>query len=558
MKNSFYDVVVIGSGAAGLASALALKEMGHSPIVLEKAERLGGGTVVSQGGLWFGNNHLATDAGYADSREQVLAYMRFIGGGETDEEKFLAFIDRGTEALRFFEQTGIKFGFFSGMADHYYPAVDGTAAIGRLLEPEPISADELGTWAERVLIPANVPLEPTGAELLAWGGFMDATNWDQRVINERRSKRMWSRGVALVAHFLKQLILRNVPIETSSPVDRLLFENGKVCGVVAGNRTIKSNAVVIATGGYESNPDLVRTYEGLPGWLSMFPPTLTGDGLIMGTEIGSAVRTIHNNMGLFLGFNIPSDRPGEPPSFRLSGIIELLCPHTIVVNGRGFRFADESYFQSLVPELRRYDTKLHTYANLPCYLIFDDQFRQKFSFAGRPVGSEIPSWVERADSLDGLAQLLDIQGDSLRATVEEFNGYAQTGVDGRYNRGRSECNLGRPVASNEFANAALGPLKSPPFYGIELHPSAWASAGLLTDSSARVLHTRGHPIPGLYAVGNAAAHTEYGVGYQAGHSLASAITFAYLAAESIRASVRQGPRSETAKRTRKTGSRQNA
>jgi 3-oxosteroid 1-dehydrogenase len=71
--------------------------------------------------------------------------------------------------------------------------------------------------------------------------------------------------------------------------------------------------------------------------------------------------------------------------------------------------------------------------------------------------------------------------------------------------------------------------------GLRLHPSAFASADLLADSAAQILHQRHHPIEGLYAVGNAAAHNEYDVGYQAGHSLTSGMTFGYLAALHIRA-----------------------
>jgi 3-oxosteroid 1-dehydrogenase len=72
-------------------------------------------------------------------------------------------------------------------------------------------------------------------------------------------------------------------------------------------------------------------------------------------------------------------------------------------------------------------------------------------------------------------------------------------------------------------------VEKPPFYGIELHPAGGSSAGLLTDVHARVIHQRRRPIPGLYASGNAAAATEQGIGYQAGLSLAAAMTFSYLA-----------------------------
>jgi 3-oxosteroid 1-dehydrogenase len=77
-----YDVVILGSGIAGLAAALAAYELGLQSIVLEKAAVLGGSTVHSYGLIWVGQNYLASEAGIADSRDEVLAYMRFLGGGD--------------------------------------------------------------------------------------------------------------------------------------------------------------------------------------------------------------------------------------------------------------------------------------------------------------------------------------------------------------------------------------------------------------------------------------------------------------------------------------------
>ena len=125
---------------------------------------------------------------------------------------------------------------------------------------------------------------------------------------------------------------------------------------------------MLACGAYESNPAMAQAYEGLPGFLSMFPPTIDGDGMIMGAELGAQIRTIRNNLAVFLGFNIPGKHPGEEPLFRIVGISEMFCPHTIVVNRDGARFADETYFQNMVPSLRHYDVKKHRHANLPCYL----------------------------------------------------------------------------------------------------------------------------------------------------------------------------------------------
>src|SRR3954465_14152615 len=115
-----YDVVVLGSGIAGLAGALAAHELGLKPVVLEKAGTLGGGTINSYGLIWVGQNHLAAAAGIADTREEGLAYMRFLGGGGLDEERMSTFVDRSPEALKFFESCGVRFRLVRGVTDHYH------------------------------------------------------------------------------------------------------------------------------------------------------------------------------------------------------------------------------------------------------------------------------------------------------------------------------------------------------------------------------------------------------------------------------------------------------
>jgi 3-oxosteroid 1-dehydrogenase len=115
-----YDVVVIGSGIGGVATALAAREAGLSPVLLEKAAKLGGGTSFSMGGIWIGCNHLMLAAGYKDTRNDVLSYMRFVGAEETDDERLVAYVDRGPEALTFFEDCGIRFRISRGLTDHYF------------------------------------------------------------------------------------------------------------------------------------------------------------------------------------------------------------------------------------------------------------------------------------------------------------------------------------------------------------------------------------------------------------------------------------------------------
>ena len=140
-----------------------------------------------------------------------------------------------------------------------------------------------------------------------------------------------------------------------------------------------------------------------------------------------------------------------------------------------------------------------------------------------------PSWVASGKTISEVADKLGISADGLETTATRFNTFARKGVDEDFHRGEKKWSTGHPIGREGTINPALGTIDEALFYALELHPSAFASAGLVTNVHGQVLHQRNRPIPGLYAAGNAAAHTEYGVGYQAGHSLTSGMTFAYLA-----------------------------
>ena len=191
----------------------------------------------------------------------------------------------------------------------------------------------------------------------------------------------------------------------------------------------------------------------------------------------------------------------------------------------------------MVPALRYFDPVQHRYPNLPCFLIFDHDYAAHFSFAGRPAGAEIPPWVARAESPHQLAAQLGVDADGLTATLERYNGYCAAGADPEFQRGAKAWRLAKDTSVPADRNQSLGTLQKPPFYGVELRLASSGSAGVLTDESARVLHCRGRPIPGLYAAGNVAARVEFGAGYQAGLTLASGMTFGYLAVADMLAAV---------------------
>jgi 3-oxosteroid 1-dehydrogenase len=526
-----YDVVVLGSGISGLATALAAHEQGLRVLLLEKDDKLGGGTTESAGLIWVGNNHLERAAGYDDSRDEVVAYMRFLAGDEICEPNFNAFVEHADDAVRFFESCGIRFRLTRGIPDHYYGVAPGAHTEGRSFEVELISGHELGAWRDRVRMPRSAQVRYTMEETVAAGGMNRDLSREDDVARERRVKDLRGQGVGLICHFLKALLARGVAIRTGQEVERLQLAGDRVTGVATGNEEITARrGVVLATGGYESNPALVRELEGWPTWVSQFPPAIAGDGYLLATEIGAAVRRLTNNMQVILGFPIPTG-PGEEPRMQIAGIIELFSPHTIVVNRAGHRFADESYFQGMVPALRRFDPITHTYANVPCFLIFDQRYAETYSFAGRPKGTEIPPWVARANDLSGLAQRLGIASAEFVQTVERYNGFVHAGADLDFRRGEHAWRLAQDQSAARGANQSLGTIAAPPFYGIELRPAGGGSAGILTNEWGQVVHQRRRPIPGLYAVGNVTARVEYGAGYQAGYTLASGMCFGHLVAQ---------------------------
>jgi glycine/D-amino acid oxidase-like deaminating enzyme len=530
-----YDVIVLGSGIAGLSAALAAAVAGLRPLVIEKSPLLGGGTTQSYGLIWVGQNHLQGAAGGSDSRDDIVRYLRFLGGGELDEERMLTFVDRSPAVLKFFQECGVRFRLVHGITDHYFGKAPGALAEGRTLEADLISGYELGDWRERVFVPDDVPCYVTIEEQAAWGGLNRFSQWDCDIVADRQRRDMRGKGLGLVCHFVKALCARGVPIWTSCHVEQLAFDGARVSGVHVGDGKLIAarKGVVIATGGYDYNLDLAKSLEGFPSMVPMSPTSLTGDGLVLAAELGAVIHRVENCLSIMLGYTVPAADGGVPTSCR-AGIVELLSPHTLLVNRYGRRFVDESFFQGIVPHLRYFDALRHEHPNVPCYLIFDQQYPDQFSFANRPAGSPVPDAVPRADSIAALAAKLRIAPEALAQTVERFNGFARAGADEDFRRGESKWRLASGPA-RPGKNPSLGPVEKPPFYGVELYPSVGNSAGLLSNPHGQVMHQRHRPIAGLYASGVAAARTEMGAGYQAGLNLASAMTFSYLAVEHMRA-----------------------
>jgi 3-oxosteroid 1-dehydrogenase len=370
--------------------------------------------------------------------------------------------------------------------------------------------------------------------VLSWGGFGNMHQWDRGQVAARRDR--FSAGQGLAAALLRVGLARGVEVRTAAPVARLVAADGRIVGVAVERdggeeRLHARRGVMLACGGYEGNPTLMAALEDFGDAPTHFPPGVTGDGLIMGAEHGALVRKVALRLSTMLGYYVPAEHPDAPPHFQSAGINELAYPHTIVVNRRGARFADESFFQGIVPRLLDFDVPTHAPANRPCYLVFDAQFARRYGFAGRPPGAPIPPWVPSAETPRALAERLGIDPAGLEQTLQAFNAGAREGVDAAFGRGQSAWARRSAGDASHQQNPNLGPVEEPPFYGVELVPSPSVSGGLTADADARIVHVRGRPIPGLYGAGNTCAVTEYGVGYQAGLTFTSCLTFGTLAVE---------------------------
>jgi len=538
-----YDVIVAGSGISGVSVALAAAEAGLSVAIFEKDQLIGGGTCLSFGGIWVGCNHLAKSVGVADDRESVLSYMRFVAGDAADDELMGAFIDSAPTAVAFFERCGVQFQLSRGVKDHYYPGAPGSLADGRLFEPTPISLRELGELGPKIRDSFFDPRIVTVEEISNWGGMVNHKKWDDATVAYRRKNEVKANGPALIAHFVKALSKRGVPIFLNTPVEALQRTQTGISGVrICGGRTISANrGVVLATGGWEGDEALARAFENLPEVRSSAPRAVSGDGWKLATSVGASTALISNNLAVILGFYVPSPDNQHEPEFRQSQIMECLCPHTIIVNRHGERFSDETYFQETAEALRHYDIWRREHRNDPCYLIFDDQYLDQFSFCGAPIGTPPPQWVARAETLVELAKKLNIDPSGLEKTVARFNGFSREGVDRDFHRGEKQFSLTRreSLVGGNARNQRMGTLERAPFYGIRLYAGVFVSSGgVRMNRHGQAVDTHGGAIPGLYAIGNTAAHLEYGIGYQAGYSLASSMTFGYLAAQHMMAAAR--------------------
>jgi 3-oxosteroid 1-dehydrogenase len=531
------DFIAVGSGLAGLTAAIRAHDAGLRVLVLEKSAKAGGVCAYSGGEVFVPGNHKMAEAGLSDSPEAGRDYLRFLGGGYEVPELQDTLLRVGPEAARYVEQkAGVRWKIVQGFPDYHHPHAPGTAAAGRYLEVELFDGATLGPWQKPTWQTPHLPPGITHDELFAWGGLATILHWDFRLMGKRLSKDQRGFGPGMMAYFVKAVALdRGIPLWLESPARALLTEGGAVVGVLTQRdgkdfRVRATRGVLLGVGGYDWHPELPKYYEGLPTWVSAVQPSVTGDNHLLGGEVGAAFAGVPPyNLGMFFGYQVPGEEHDGRPLYRASW--EGGYPHALWVNRAGQRFCDESFYRDYLPRCHAWDGKQQVHPNLPPFLILDQNFRENYSFGTFMPGAEIPeALMASGETPRELAVKLGIDPDGLERTLARYNTFVETDPD--YDRGRY------PWANMMFGdkrrpNPHIGPVCKPPFRGLALRPVGVGinAVGLRTDVHGRVLHVRGHAIPGLYAAGNSAAALDTGAGYQSGLSNLRGLTWGFIAAQ---------------------------
>jgi 3-oxosteroid 1-dehydrogenase len=547
-----YDLVVAGSGGAGMTGAVVATVEGASAVVLEKTELVGGTTSVSGGGFWIPLNHHTKEVQVDDNREDALAYMRASAGGAGDDEVIVALVDNGHEMIKLLEErAGMSFRPWPnrGGTIDYRPELPGSRHGGRTLDAGKFTRADLGEWSDMLRLGSQSAWLMD--KLLTYRDSMHT--WPLTADLPRRLLKPGEKagdylaaGSALAGQLLKGCLEQGVTVLLETPVKELVVDGGRVVGVRALREgkpfTVKArHGVLMATGGYAHNEELKRLWLDRPLDYSCESPENKGDGHLMGMAIGAQLAGLGDAWWMMQG----------------AGHFQRYVPHTMVVDRSARRFVNEAmnYYDFGMQFGSRRDTATGP-AHLPAWLLFDNQAVRKYSAIANIVvaakeqavvveagasATMAATTLTSADTPEELAAKLSIDGAELKATIERFNGFARAGRDPDFHRGEGKWAIAWGDPKHE-PNPSLGTLEEAPFYAVEIRSGALATrGGLRVNANGEVLSAAdGRPIPGLYAAGNCSSGAT-ALSYPGpGSTLGAAMTFGYIVGERIAAAVRGG------------------
>jgi len=536
------DYLVAGSGVAGLSAAITAKLNGLDTLVVESMEKWGGTTAISGGGLWVPNNPLMIRDGVQDTPEKAFNYLQAtIGdlGPWTSDARKWAFINAIPSYITMLSDNGIKWARAKQYPD-YYPDLP-SGMVGRSIEPQPFNMRKLGAWGKLKReggIPAPIRNDDVYLLSRAWStpsGFIRGAQFVFRTLGYLAiGRKPVGMGAALASHLMHIAHIKlEVPVWLNSPVTELILEDGRVVGAVIKQegkplRIRARRGVMLAAGGFAHNKQWRMKYQGVPGW-SASPMGQLGQGIEVGQKVGGAIAMMEDS---WWGATTMSPDKSEQYGFILN---ERSDPWSIVIDQQGNRYLNESEsYVDFGHHLLEHNEKTGGKA-LPSWLVSDHRHDTHFLSSALMIPgakkklAALGEYVE-ADTLPQLAKKMGVDEDTFLATIERFNGFAKTGIDEDFERGRTVYDqyYGDPLVK---PNPNLGSIEKSPFSAVKLYPGDLnTKGGLVTDEYARVLREDNSVIEGLYAAGNNTAslmgHTYPGPGA----SIAPAGVFGYIGA----------------------------
>ena len=435
------DIVIVGAGGAGMTAAIKATQAGKRVLILEKMPYAGGNTTKATGGMNAAETHYQAEEGIEDSVEQFVEDT--MKGGHDINDRDLVTV----------------------MAANSARAIDWLDSIGAPLPKVSFSG---GATNRRI----HSPEDGSGV------------------------------GAYLVTSFLKTMNELGIQVMYETKATSLMTLDGTVVGVQAesdsANYTIRAKAVILATGGFGNNEDLVVHFKpDLKGTVTTSAPGVTGDGIIMAEAVGADLvdidqiqlhPTVEQSTSMLITEGVRGDG-------------------AILVNQEGKRFINELLTRDVVSagEL----AQPGSYA----YIIFDQHLRDGLKAIEKYVSTGI---TVQGDTIEELAEQLDIDPATLADTLAKWNQYVADQNDPEFER----------------TTGMEADLSQPPYYAIKIAPGIHHTmGGVKINTSAQVIDVNGNPIPGLFAAGEVTGGV-HGGNRIGGNAVADIVVFGTVASES--------------------------
>ncbi len=440
------DLVVIGAGGAGMTAALEATNKGLNVIIVEKQAMVGGNTIKATGGMNAAGTKLQQSEGIKDSVEVFIDDTMSGGNYINNEELVRTLAVKSAEGIDWLESIGAPLTSLT---------ISGGASFKRMHAPD------------------------GGAAI----------------------------GPYIVEALSKQLADKKVDILYNTTATKLLTKNGEITGVIAHDQnkkyTINCEAVVLATGGFGANVEMVAQYNpDFAGFKTTNSPGIVGDGIKMAEEVGANIIDmeqiqVHPTVEQETSTLITESVRGKG---------------AILVNQNGERFFNELSTRDLVSKA------IMEQEGGSAYLIFDQQVRNNLSAIETYVNTDL---VEEADNLSDLASEIDVDSETLIKTVADWNSTINNSTKDVYDR----------------TTGMDQPISVAPYYAIKVAPAIHHTmGGVQIDTQAQVLSKTGAVIPGLFAAGEVTGGV-HGANRIGGNAIAEVIVFGRIAGQSAAAYV---------------------